>query len=103
MTERKDHTLQIPYHQVIAYSLHIRGFTGTSIIKSKGEGTFRGNLKNWNIYRKILGLTRSIVCRYMNLKDTRYRNYWGYGAGSYFAPKAHILQMETELEGLKIW
>ena len=44
-----DHTLQIPYHQVIAYSLHIRGFTRHPSSKVKAKGTFQGVIEKAGI------------------------------------------------------
>ena len=37
-----DRPLEIPYHDVVAYSLHVRGFTKHSSSKVKKKGTFLG-------------------------------------------------------------
>ena len=47
-----DHTLQIPYHQVIAYSLHIRGFTRHPSSKVKAKGTFQGVIEKLEYLKK---------------------------------------------------
>ena len=52
-----DHTLQIPYHQVIAYSLHIRGFTRHPSSKVKAKGTFQGVIEKLE-YLKDLGINQ---------------------------------------------
>ena len=36
-----DHPLEIPYHQTIGYSLHVRGYTKHSSSKVKAKGTFQ--------------------------------------------------------------
>lgn len=40
-----DHTLQIPYHQVIAYSLHVRGIYKTCFVESKVERNVSGDYR----------------------------------------------------------
>lgn len=85
-----DHTLQIPYHQVIAYSLHIRGFTRHPSSKVKAKGTFQGVIEKLE-YLKDLGINQIHCMPVYEFEECQiYRNYWGYGAGSYFAPKMRI-------------
>jgi len=83
-----DMPLQIPYHEVAAYSLHIRGFTKDSYSKIRHKGTFRGVTEKLS-YLTELGINQ-IQCMpvYDFLENTQYVNYWGYGPGYYFAPKA---------------
>ncbi len=54
-----DRPLRLPYHRVIAYSLHVRGFTKHFSSQVKNKGTFLGvvekipYLQNWGLTRFI--------------------------------------------------
>lgn len=95
-----DEPLRIPWHEVVAYSLHIRGFTMHSSSGVKHRGTFAGAVEKLS-YLKGLGINQ-IQCmpvyefeEWANLKP----NYWGYGRGFYFAPKAaYAASGEVSLE-----
>ena len=82
-----DRPLNIPNHEVIAYSLHVRGFTMHRSSKVKHKGTFRGLVEKIP-YLKELGINQ-IQC--MPIYDfdeaTPYTNYWGYGEANCFAIK----------------
>lgn len=84
-----DRQLHLPYHEVVAYTLHVRGFTKHSSSKVKHKGTFRGIVEKLP-YLKSLGINQ-IQCmpvyEFEEVSGGRC-NYWGYGAGYYFAPKA---------------
>lgn len=84
-----DRPLKIPYHEVVAYSLHVRGFTKHSSSKVKHKGTFQGIVEKIP-YLKELGINQ-IQCmpvyEFEEMTGSRC-NYWGYGEGYYFAPKA---------------
>lgn len=83
-----DHTLHIPYHKVVAYTLHVRGFTKDSGSKVKHKGTFEGIVEKLP-YLTELGINQ-IQCMpvYEFDEQDRYGNYWGYGEAYYFAPKS---------------
>lgn len=83
-----DCPLWIPEEDVIAYSLHVRGFTRHSSSKVKKKGTFRGVMEKLP-YLKELGINQ-IQCMpvYEFEEHGRKVNYWGYGEGFFFAPKA---------------
>lgn len=83
-----DCPLRIPEEDVIAYSLHVRGFTRHSSSKVKKKGTFRGVMEKLP-YLKELGINQ-IQCMPVYEFEERGRkvNYWGYGEGFFFAPKA---------------
>lgn len=82
-----DVPLEIPYHEVIAYSLHVRGFTKHSSSKVKKKGTFAGVIEKIP-YLKELGINQ-IQCMpvYAFRENKQYKNYWGYGDAYCFAPK----------------
>lgn len=85
-----DVPLQIPAHQVIAYSLHVKGFTKHSSSKVRHKGTFRGLVEKLP-YLKNLGINQIHCMPVYEFKSTLGKgrtNYWGYGPGYYFAPKA---------------
>ena len=80
---------KIPYHEVIAYSLHVRGFTKHSSSKVKHKGTFAGVAEKIP-YLQELGINQ-IQCMPVYEFEEKIGakvNYWGYGKGYYFAPKA---------------
>lgn len=83
-----DCPLRIPEEDVIAYSLHVRGFTRHSSSKVKKKGTFRGVMEKLP-YLRELGINQ-IQCMPVYEFEERGRkvNYWGYGEGFFFAPKA---------------
>ena len=79
----------IPLSDVVAYSLHVRGFTKHPSSRVKHKGTFAGIVEKIP-YMKELGINQ-IQC--MPVYEFREyvggkQNYWGYGKGFYFAPKA---------------
>lgn len=85
----EDRPLNLPMNQVIAYSLHVRGFTKHPSSKVKHKGTFRGVIEKIP-YLTELGINQ-IHCMpvYEFQESTRKGiNYWGYGPGYFFAPKS---------------
>lgn len=83
-----DAPLRIPAHEVVAYSIHVRGFTRHTSSKVKNKGTFAGVLEKLDYIRE-LGINQ-IQCMpvYEFNDDLKYKNYWGYGEGYFFAPKS---------------
>ncbi len=98
------HPIARPYDQVIGYSLHVRGYTKK--IQTKARGTFAA-LQEKVPYFQELGVNlvclmpcyefeemreeRDILTGKVVQSDVGERkkvNYWGYGPGNYFAPKA---------------
>jgi len=96
-----DRPLGIPYHEIIAYALHIRGFTKDPSSKVKNKGTFQGVVEKLS-YLKELGINQ-IQCMpvYEFEERGRYTNYWGYGEGWYFAPKSAYSADGDGVKGLK--
>lgn len=82
-----DSPLNIPNHEVIAYSLHVRGFTIHRSSGVKNKGTFRGLVEKIP-YLMELGINQ-IQCMpiYDFDENTPYKNYWGYGDALCFAIK----------------
>ena len=80
-----DKPLEIPYSDVIAYSLHVRGFTKHKTSKVKKKGTFTGIVEKIP-YFKELGINQ-IQCMpvYSFFENKSYTNYWGYGEWYYYA------------------
>ncbi|MBO5460956.1 MAG: glycogen debranching protein [Ruminococcus sp.] len=97
-----DSTLKIPHHEVIAYSLHVRGFTKHSSSGVKHKGTFQGIIEKID-YLKDLGINQ-IQCmpiyEFSNIVNKK-KNYWGYGTGYYFAPKASYAASKDASRELK--
>ncbi len=74
--------------EVVAYSLHVRGFTKHSSSGVKARGTFAGVLEKLP-YLKELGINQiHLMPVYEFEENQRYVNYWGYGEAYFFAPKA---------------
>ena len=83
-----DAPLELPDHQVVAYSLHVRGFTRDPYSRVKNKGMFEGIVEKLP-YLKKLGVNQ-IQCMpvYEFEGQGRYQNYWGYGPAYWFAPKS---------------
>lgn len=77
----------IPMNRVVAYSMHVRGFTKHVSSRVKHKGTFLGVTEKLP-YLQELGINQ-IHCMpvYEFEPSSKYTNYWGYGPGYYFAPK----------------
>lgn len=92
--------------ELIIYKLHVRGFTKHKTSKVKKKGTFLGIVEKIP-YLKELGITAIEVMPAYEFeevmerenyyqpsyvieetKNTEVLNYWGYGKGNYFVPKA---------------
>ena len=97
----EDRPLRLPYHQVIAYSLHVRGFTRHSSSQVKHKGTFQGLIEKLP-YLCELGINQ-IHCMpvYEFEECTPNCNYWGYGSAYYFAPKSAYSSTGDGVNGLK--
>lgn len=108
---------QIPFEKAIMYHLHVRGFTMQKNSGVRKKGTFAG-LKEKIPYLKELGINQiklmpinefaemavkevpkiggskeqqksAAYAYYQKAREPEYsKNYWGYGTGFYFAPKA---------------
>lgn len=96
-----DKPLQIPDYEVIAYSLHVRGFTMHRSSKVKHKGTFLG-LTEKIPYLEELGINQ-IQCMpiYDFDETTPYTNYWGYGEANCFAIKKRYAASKNPEKELK--
>lgn len=84
-----DKPLAIPWQDVIAYSVHVRGYTKHPSSQVKAKGTFQGLIEKIP-YLCEIGINQ-IQCMPIYEFDEcsgRNGNYWGYGPGYFFAPKA---------------
>lgn len=73
---------------VIAYSLHVRGFTKHSSSGVAHKGTFDGVTEKLPYFQK-LGINQiHLMPVYEFDENQRHVNYWGYGKAYFFAPKA---------------
>ena len=83
-----DTRLHLPWNEVVAYSLHVRGFTKHTSSKAAHKGTFQGVIEKIP-YLKELGVNQIQCMPVYEFEecDSGHINYWGYGAGFYFAPK----------------
>lgn len=97
-----DHPLLIPYNEVIAYSLHVRGFTKSSTSKVVHKGTFLGVIEKIP-YLKELGINQIQCMPVYEFEECKqqYRNYWGYGDAFCFAPKASYASGNDAVAELK--
>ncbi len=97
-----DRRLHLPWHEVIAYSLHVRGFTKHSSSKVKHKGTYQGVIEKIP-YLKDLGINQ-IQCMPIYEFDEcagEKINYWGYGPAYYFAPKEAYAAGDSAVRELK--
>lgn len=96
-----DTPLQIPYEEVVAYSLHVRGFTKHSSSKVKNKGTFSGVVEKIP-YMRHLGINQiHLMPIYEFEENGKYKNYWGYGEAYWFAPKASYAKSHDQVKELK--
>ncbi len=98
-----DKPLRLPNHKVVAYSLHVRGFTNHRSSKVKKKGTFMGMVEKLP-YILELGINQ-IHCMpvYDFDENTPYKNYWGYGEANCFALKKSYAagkQVEKEFKDM---
>ena len=83
-----DRPLMIPQNQILAYSLHVRGFTKHSSSGVERKGTFEGVIEKLP-YLTDLGINQIHCMPVYEFEECgRRRNYWGYGPGWFFAPKS---------------
>lgn len=99
-----DRPLMLPYEECVMYVTHVRGFTKDPSSKVRHPGTFAG-IREKIPYLKSLGVNqlelmpvyefaecgeRRVSKKHMPVRRmTGGRiNYWGYGDGCFFAPKA---------------
>lgn len=92
-----DRPLRIPMQDVVAYTLHMRGFTRHHSSKVTDRGTFAGMMEKIP-YMRELGINQ-VQCMplYDFEENQKYINYWGYGEGYYFAPKSSYAASEDEV------
>lgn len=96
-----DTTLNLPYHEVVAYNLHVRGYTRNRTSKVTKKGTFSGLVEKIP-YMKDLGINQ-IQCMpiYEFEESKQYTNYWGYGEAYCFAVKEKYAATKSPEKELK--
>ena len=96
-----DEKPEISQEELIAYSLHVRGFTKDPYSKVKNKGTFQGVIEKIP-YLKELGINQIQCMPVYEFEESGIRvNYWGYGSGYYFAPKSAYSENGDGVKGLK--
>lgn len=110
-----DRPLKTPYEESVIYHIHTRGFTKHPSSKVKEKGTFSG-IQAKIPYLKELGVTavelmppnefQEVIERESSDRNpslgrelTGKLNYWGYGKGWYFAPKASYASGKQKAAG----
>ena len=92
----------LAWNDVIAYSLHIRGFTKHSSSHAVHKGTYLGIVEKIP-YLLQLGINQ-IQCMPVYEFDEYVQNkinFWGYGKGFYFAPKSSYASGSSAVKELK--
>ncbi len=97
-----DRPLKLPWSQVVAYSLHVRGFTKHSSSKAAHKGTYLGVIDKIP-YLKDLGINQIQCMPVYEFEECEKGkiNYWGYGRGYYFAPKEAYAAGKSAVRELK--
>lgn len=97
-----DEPLQIPHHEVVAYNLHVRGFTNHTSSGVVNRGTFSGIIEKI-AYLQELGVNQIQCMPVYEFEDRQGRktNYWGYGGGYFFAPKGRYAAAKDSSVELK--
>lgn len=91
----------IPEEDLIAYAMHVRGFTKDAYSKVKSKGTFQGVIEKLP-YLKDLGINQIQCMPVYEFEESGIKvNYWGYGPGYYFAPKSAYSEDGDGVKGLK--
>ena len=92
---------EIPEEDLIAYAMHVRGFTKDAYSKVKSKGTFQGVIEKLP-YLKDLGINQIQCMPVYEFEESGIKvNYWGYGPGYYFAPKSAYSEDGDGVKGLK--
>ena len=96
-----DKPLRIPEEEVIAYSMHVRGFTKHDSSHVEKNGTFSGVVEKIP-YLKELGINQ-IQCMpvYAFEEGKDYKNYWGYGDAFCFVIKREYASQDNPEVELK--
>lgn len=96
-----DQSPRIKEEALIAYAIHVRGFTKDTHSKVKNKGTFQGVIEKIP-YLKDLGINQIQCMPVYEFEEAGMRvNYWGYGPGYYFAPKSAYAKDGDGVKGLK--
>ena len=97
-----DRRLHLQWNEIVAYSLHVRGFTKHSSSKVPHKGTYLGVIEKIP-YLQQLGINQ-IQCmpvyEFEECSKTKI-NYWGYGPAHYFAPKEAYAAGNSAVRELK--
>lgn len=87
--------------EVVAYSLHVRGFTKDTYSKVSAKGSFEGVVEKIP-YLKDLGINQIQCMPIYEFEECGItRNYWGYGEAYYFAPKSAYAAGKNAVKSLK--
>lgn len=97
-----------PWHEVVIYELHVKGFTKLmSALPKELRGTYAGLASEPAInYLKDLGVTtvELLPIHYFledrHLVDAGLNNYWGYNTLGYFAPTRKYCSTNTALDSV---
>lgn len=98
----EDRRLHLPWNEIVAYSLHVRGFTKHGSSKVKHKGTFAGVVEKIP-YLKELGINQIQCMPVYEFEECGKGkiNYWGYGPAYYFAPKESYASGASAVRELK--
>ena len=97
-----DKRLHLRWDEVVAYSLHVRGFTKHGSSKARHKGTYLGVVEKLP-YLKELGINQIQCMPVYEFEDCKKGkiNYWGYGPAYYFAPKEAYAAGDSAVRELK--
>ena len=97
-----DRRLHLRWAEVVAYSLHVRGFTKHSSSRARHKGTYAGVIEKIP-YLKDLGINQIQCMPVYEFEECRKGkiNYWGYGPAYYFAPKEAYAAGDSAVRELK--
>lgn len=109
-----DKSPAVSKRDMVMYKLHVRGFSmDDPTVRGKKKGTFRAIIDKID-YLKELGVTSLELMPVYEFEELQFRqpygsdeklfyktNYWGYGDGDYFAPKASYAYGRSAIVELK--
>ncbi len=98
----EDRRLHLRWDEVVAYSLHVRGFTKHRSSRARHKGTYLGVIEKLP-YLKELGINQIQCMPVYEFEDCKKGkiNYWGYGPACYFAPKEAYAAGDSAVKELK--
>jgi isoamylase/glycogen operon protein len=107
----QDRPLNIPYHELVIYEMHVRGFTKDTSSKVAQPGTFLSMIEKIPYLVdlginavKLLPIFEFNECewrRFNPMTGERLYNFWGYSTVNYFSPMQRYASQDAPFQAAK--